>query len=39
MQNGADKLGVSLFSYLHDARRENEGEDEEHGSRAATLLK
>jgi len=38
IQNGADKLVISLFAYLHDARRENEGEDEEHGSRAAILL-
>ncbi len=38
VSNGADRLVVSLFAYLHDARRENEDEDEDHGIRAAILL-
>lgn len=37
-KNGADKLVVSLFAYLHDARRENEGDDKDHGVRASALL-
>jgi uncharacterized protein len=36
--NGADKEVVSLFAYLHDARRENEYTDVDHGKRAALLL-
>lgn len=37
-ENGADKLVISLFAYLHDSRRENEDEDEDHGLRASHLL-
>ncbi len=37
-ENGADKELVSLFAYLHDARRENEYGDPEHGKRAKMLL-
>jgi uncharacterized protein len=33
--NGANVLVVRLFAYLHDARREDEWEDEGHGSRGA----
>ena len=36
--NGADILVISLFSYLHDARRIHEGDDDGHGVRAAKLL-
>lgn len=35
--NGADELIVSLFAWLHDARRENEYSDPEHGRRATLL--
>lgn len=31
----ADKVVVSLFSYLHDSKRQNEDEDPGHGERAA----
>ncbi|MFA5420716.1 MAG: hypothetical protein WC280_01665 [Patescibacteria group bacterium] len=34
----ADKKVVSLFAYLHDARRINDSHDPEHGARAADLL-
>lgn len=37
-KNGADKKVVSLFAYLHDARRESEHSDPGHGLRAASLL-
>lgn len=37
-KNGADKKVVSLFACLHDARRENDEDDPEHGERAAILL-
>jgi len=37
-QNSADKDVVSLFAYLHDARRENEDIDQDHGRRAVDLL-
>lgn len=37
-KNGADKLVISLFAYLHDARRENDDDDPDHGLRAAQLL-
>lgn len=36
--NGADKEVVSLFACLHDARRESDDHDPEHGERAAILL-
>lgn len=36
--NGADKDVISLFAYLHDARRENDDHDPEHGERAVILL-
>lgn len=36
--NGADKKVISLFAYLHDARRENDLDDIDHGRRAADLL-
>jgi uncharacterized protein len=29
---------VSLFAFLHDARRRNDGHDPQHGRRAASLL-
>ncbi|MFA5131262.1 MAG: hypothetical protein WC467_02445 [Patescibacteria group bacterium] len=38
-ENAADKNVISLFAYLHDARRENEDDDPDHGVRAAVLLK
>lgn len=37
-QNGADKELISLFAYLHDARRETENTDNNHGKRALILL-
>ncbi len=37
-ENGADKEVISLFAYLHDARRENENTDPDHGKRAVILL-
>lgn len=37
-QNGADKQVISLFAYLHDARRETDFHDIDHGRRAAVLL-
>lgn len=37
-QNGAEKEVISLFAYLHDARRENEFTDPDHGKRAVVLL-
>lgn len=37
-KNGADKEVVSLFACLHDARRESDDHDPEHGERAAVLL-
>ncbi len=36
--NGADKKIISLFAYLHDARREHDFDDINHGRRAAQLL-
>jgi uncharacterized protein len=32
---GADSLIVTLFAFLHDSRREHDGRDRYHGSRAA----
>lgn len=37
-KNGADREVISIFAYLHDARRENEHTDPDHGKRAAILL-
>lgn len=37
-ENGADTEVISLFAYLHDARRVTDDEDPEHGERAAVLL-
>ena len=37
-KNGADKKVISLFAYLHDARRENDDDDPDHGRRAVVLL-
>jgi uncharacterized protein len=37
-RNGADKMLVSLFAYLHDARRHTDNDDPDHGKRAALLL-
>ncbi len=37
-KNGADKEVISLFACLHDARRESDDHDPEHGERAAALL-
>ena len=34
---GANPTIVELFAFLHDARRENDGRDREHGVRAARL--
>lgn len=36
--NGADREVVSLFAYLHDARRVNDDDDPSHGERAVVLL-
>ena len=36
--NGADKEVISLFAYLHDARRVDDFTDIEHGLRAVFLL-
>jgi len=36
--NGADREVVSLFAYLHDARRVNNDDDPGHGERAVVLL-
>ena len=35
--NGADRTVVRLFAVLHDARRQNDAIDPEHGRRAAEL--
>lgn len=37
LHNGADTRVVEYFAFLHDACRENEGRDPEHGARAAAL--
>jgi len=37
-ENGADQEVVSLFAYLHDARRESDDDDPNHGERAVVLL-
>jgi uncharacterized protein len=34
---GADALSVFLFALFHDAMRENDGHDPEHGRRGAIL--
>ena len=36
---GADTRVVELFAFLHDARRENDGHDTDHGERAAELAR
>ena len=36
--NGADKLVVSLFAYLHDSCRESDHWDQEHGYRAKKFI-
>lgn len=38
-QTGANFKVVELFSVLHDARRQNENHDPEHGHRAAALAR
>ena len=38
-KTGADKHVISLFSYLHDSKRENEFIDPEHGARAADFAR
>ncbi|MFZ2310426.1 MAG: hypothetical protein WAW11_02690 [Patescibacteria group bacterium] len=38
-ENGADKNVISLFAYLHDARRHDDLDDIGHGHRASLLLK
>ena len=38
-ETGANLKVVELFSVLHDARRENENDDPEHGHRAAALAR
>ncbi len=37
--NGADERVVVLFALLHDARRENDDDDPEHGARGAALAR
>lgn len=37
LHNGADTRVVEYFAFLHDACRENEGRDPEHGARAAAF--
>lgn len=37
--SGADPEVVKHFAFFHDSRRENEGDDPEHGPRAAAFLK
>lgn len=37
-QENVDSLVVSLFAYLHDCRREDDGWDEFHGERAAEFV-
>jgi uncharacterized protein len=36
--NGADKKVISYFALLHDACREDEGEDKNHGPRAVEFI-
>lgn len=38
MNNGADQTVVRLFAIFHDAERQNEGYDPQHGQRAAELV-
>lgn len=38
-ETGANLKVVELFSVLHDAKRENENDDPEHGHRAAALAR
>ncbi len=37
-KEGSDKKVISWFACLHDARRENDNDDPDHGKRAANLL-
>lgn len=37
MQNGGDPAVASAFGWYHDCRRENDGEDPDHGHRGAVL--
>ena len=37
-KEGSDKKVISWFACLHDARRENDDDDPDHGKRAAILL-
>jgi uncharacterized protein len=37
-RNGADATVLSLFAYLHDARRETDHHDRDHGKRSAKLV-
>ena len=37
--NGADETIIRLFAVLHDAERQNEGHDPQHGRRAADLAR
>ncbi len=36
---GANMEVVTLFAFLHDAKRQNDGRDPEHGKRAAMLIR
>ena len=38
-RNGANATLVELFAFLHDARREHDGGDRDHGERAAALVR
>lgn len=38
-QNGADQVVVRLFALFHDACRENDGDDRDHGPRAAAFVR
>ena len=38
-RNGANARVVELFAFLHDARREHDGSDLEHGRRSAQLAR
>lgn len=38
IQKGVDSLVVTLFAYLHDCKRRDDGQDAEHGQRAAKYV-
>ena len=38
-ETGADVEVVELFAFLHDAKRQNDGWDREHGQRAAEFVR